>query len=241
MESKILYLIRHAESLYNQVANDIRIAEGELGYHEVRFSPRYCDCSITPRGYDQLKSAVDYVKSLEISRVYVSPLQRALLTCKYLFQDHPCQPTVIVHPLLTERLGNSPDVSNYDGVPFCEYSSYDWSHMPEKEHYWMFDIIRNAQMNRIQLTHSKPSEARQEILDTMRRIYPVSLETFPELTLRANEFKEFLIKDIENFNGKVACVGHNNFFQGFTTRQLPDGTIEKIRLENLQVFPYTLI
>lgn len=241
MEGKCIYLIRHAESIYNQLANDIRIAEGELGYHEIRFSPRHCDCSITPKGFQQLKEVVDYVKSLDISRVYVSPLQRALITCKELFSDHPNQPSVTVHPLLTERLGNSPDVSNYDGVPFSEFTSYDWSHMPQKEHYWIFDIISNVQMNRINITHPRPSEARQEILNTMRRIYPVSLENFGELGNRADEFKEFLKKDIEDFNGKVACVGHNNFFQAFTTSKLPDGTVEKIRLENLQVFPYTLI
>lgn len=125
MERKHLYLIRHAQSTYNQAALEYENQGKKNQIHELKWDPDFMDAELTAFGELQALQAVPEAHALRIKTVFVSPFRRALRTAQILFENHPDNPDIIVHPLLSEKLKNVPDISVYRGVPYPQYSNFD--------------------------------------------------------------------------------------------------------------------
>ena len=89
-----LLIMRHGQTPFNEDKDSI----------SRRTNPRYSDCQLTEKGISQAKSKQGILNSLNLEKVYVSPLYRALQTITYSLENHPNKKniTVIVHPLLSE-------------------------------------------------------------------------------------------------------------------------------------------
>lgn len=81
-----VYLIRHAQSIYNigeeeihkKLGDDYLKSEEYLVY---KYNQEWCDCGITELGVQQCLEAMKHMEHIPIDIVIVSPLRRALATC----------------------------------------------------------------------------------------------------------------------------------------------------------------
>mmetsp|Transcript_12465 Transcript_12465/g.12530 ORF Transcript_12465/g.12530 Transcript_12465/m.12530 type:complete len:85 (+) Transcript_12465:110-364(+) len=83
------------------------------------------DAELSSYGELQALNAIPEVHALRVQIVFVSPFRRALRTAQILFENHPDHPTIIVHPLLAEKLKNVPDVSVWQGSPYPQFPNFD--------------------------------------------------------------------------------------------------------------------
>lgn len=81
----MLYFIRHAQSFFNQDADEkLRETMGEKyskkspEFLALKFDKKYLDCGLTEKGRDQCLKARKNVLDLDIKLILVSPMRRAL-------------------------------------------------------------------------------------------------------------------------------------------------------------------
>jgi len=117
MNRKTVYLLRHAESVYNEHF-------ALTGKDPIAF-----DASITTRGYAQVQSVAPIVAEIGFELVLTSPLSRALQTVKGL-QLPPHIPVVVTN-LLTEYLEASCDIGHPPQVLQQKFSEFSFFHLPE--------------------------------------------------------------------------------------------------------------
>jgi broad specificity phosphatase PhoE len=218
-----LYCIRHAQSTFN-------VAEGEhrAGYSQLISDPTYIDADITEHGRFQVEAARPHVHSLQIDRVYVSPLKRALSTCKLLFQDHPASPPVIVIPEITEQLREPCSFSSNLEGPDPNFLDFDWGEFDESSSgYWMFDLIDNETTRQIRQATDKTRwpEVGCSFFPTVGKI-----ESTSEVQRRVEKAKARFRDDMSQ-GLNVAIVSHWNFIRHLTTKH--DGKF--LDLANLEV------
>lgn len=115
----MIYFIRHAESNFNRVAEQLEHKFGEKDcpdsqeYTQEKFSHHYLDVEITdPQGINQAKSAQQAMRDIEVDVVLVSPMRRALRTCAIIFENHPSKAAVIVEPSFREIMESSNDIGS---------------------------------------------------------------------------------------------------------------------------------
>lgn len=99
-----VYLIRHAQSLYNVGEAAVEELHGPNykqteDYIALKYDESLCDCSITEHGVQHSLEAKKQLEAVPVDVVIVSPLRRALETCHHMFKDHPSKPKIIVDPL----------------------------------------------------------------------------------------------------------------------------------------------
>lgn len=125
MESKQIFLIRHAQSCVNQLVSEYESQFKLSEISSLQYSYASTDTELSELGVQQAINAIPLAHSLNLKTIVVSPLRRALRTAKILFENHPDSPRIIVHPALTENLHHAADVSSYKGSPFQEYMTFD--------------------------------------------------------------------------------------------------------------------
>jgi hypothetical protein len=158
-------------------------------------------------------------------------MRRALETAKIMFLDHPSQPQLIVHPILTERINCSTDLSCWEGVPYEGYEAFDWSLMPS--HYYPFDLVDNEHFRECK---GRPNrEVLECLMSKAASIYPNKIETKQEALLRVNKGKEVWREELEQATGHIALVAHSFYFRLFTQQVTPEGTTFKFML-NCEVY-----
>jgi broad specificity phosphatase PhoE len=158
-------------------------------------------------------------------------MRRALETAKIMFLGHPSQPQLIVHPILTERINNSNDLSCWEGVPYEGYEAFDWSLMPP--HYFPFDLVDNEHFREAK---GRPTRVVFEILmSKAASIYPAKIESKQEALVRVNKGKEIWREELEKATGNVALVAHSFYFRLFTLKDTPEGSTFKSML-NCEVY-----
>jgi glucosyl-3-phosphoglycerate phosphatase len=226
-----LYLVRHAKTFYNQAQADYEAQNLDLSAAPFRWDPELCDAQLSPIGISQSHSAVSTVHGLEISKVFVSPLRRALETCKILFSNHPMQPKIIVHPILHEVLHNGHDLSCYNSAPFSGYEEFDWGLMGNV---FLPELFMHEKFKG-EIQDLGFVEKRAKVLEMMRRENPEFLESVEELFERAQKSKEIWRTEMEV--GSVALVTHSSFLLQFTKERFED---PGIWLENCQVIDYKI-
>jgi broad specificity phosphatase PhoE len=128
MATGALFIIRHATSTYNLVSREYVSLHGTHKHMPLKWDAAYIDSPLAPEGIIQAQAAKLAIQQLPISKILVSPF-RTLQTCELLFGDMPSRPPVKVCPLIAEKCGNAPDLSNFFGVPFEDFAHYDWSEL----------------------------------------------------------------------------------------------------------------
>ena len=79
--------------------------------------------------YPEVRDACATMAALPIDVVVSSPLTRALQTAQGLFDKHPRAPSIVVHPLLRERVENSCDVGRSPSALASDFPSLDVAHL----------------------------------------------------------------------------------------------------------------
>ena len=210
------YIIRHGQTHYNKAQ---MISEGLNEDHNTasfRWNPSLCDASLTEEGIEQCENSKAQIHQLPIHKVFVSPLRRALETCKLLFDNHPNSPKIVVFPDLHEILHNGHDVSVFDGRTFDEFSEFDWSLVENDFKSWKF--ADNEWKEKIQ-----GQVGMAEVLDIMRQNPAVSIESARSVWERAQRTKEVWRREVQS--GNVAIVTHSTFLREFTKERFEDNGI----------------
>jgi broad specificity phosphatase PhoE len=210
-EGKV-FLIRHAQSSYNQACQDLENIGKKSEIRSLKWQPRYIDVELSDFGERQAEQAQAAAHRLRVKTVFVSPLRRALRTAQILFETHPDQPRIVVHPQLAEKLKNAPDVSVYRGIPFNQFRKFDWSLF--NSNYFLFDIVKNSTTER--LSKVCIDEIPGKLLEEMERLQPEKIEKADDMFKRTQESKEIWKKQAEN--GNVALVAHSNFFKFYSMK-----------------------
>lgn len=229
-----LYLIRHAESIFNVRAKELwemGLPPEESGY---RWDSHLIDSELSTLGLDQLKQNKHLAEALDVSYVLVSPLKRTLQTCEGLFSGHSRNPKIIVYPWITEICTSSCDISKYTRTPYEPFAHYDWSLIEMFKFYWLIEMIDNKFTQEVYRQIHDPREARLHLCKKMESIFPYGLETHEQAIRRIQQTKQDCMKYLEK--GSVALVGHHVFFQRFT-----EGIAKKyITLANCEILKFDL-
>ena len=212
MERGKIFLIRHAQSKYNQASADLESAGKKSQIVTLKWQPQYIDVELSEFGERQAQQAIPAAHALRLRIVFVSPLKRALRTAQILFENHPDQPRIIVHPQLAEKLKNAPDVSFYSGQPYSQFSKFDWSLFNSE--YFLFDIVKNHHTDA--LCKLPIEEIPLKLLQTMESMVPGKIETANDMYKRTQASKELWKRHANN--GNVALVAHSNFFKFYTMK-----------------------
>lgn len=213
------FLIRHAQTFYNQAQEECESLGIPLENADFRWDPSLADAELSPKGVLQCEKALELVHGLNIDKVFVSPLRRALQTCEILFSTHPLKPKIIVYLGLHEVLHNGHDVSVYKGEIFEKYSHFDWSLIENDVFAKKFitdqykEILRGVSFE----------DAQRVLLQKMREINPEMLESRQELCERAQRTKLEWKKEVENFD--IALVTHSSFLEQFTKKEFSDSGV----------------
>jgi broad specificity phosphatase PhoE len=208
------YCIRHAESSYNVVESQVLSTEASLAIIDA--DPTYIDPDITDTGRLQIEAARPYVHSLQIDRVYVSPLKRALKTCKLLFQNHPASPPVVVLPEITEHLTCADAFSRNFEAADSEFPDFDWSELSVSSGYWLFDLVDNETTRQIRQAADKPNW-----LEVGCSFVPLGeIESLEELRKRCEKATARFREDMSQ-GLNITIVSHWEFIRQLTL--LPDG------------------
>mmetsp|Transcript_6853 Transcript_6853/g.12450 ORF Transcript_6853/g.12450 Transcript_6853/m.12450 type:complete len:239 (+) Transcript_6853:3469-4185(+) len=226
-----LYLIRHARSTWNDRAIALQAAGESVKGHPERWNLAYLDAPLCPVGIQQALDGRAAAHAVSFSKVFVSPMRRALETAKILFEGHPSNPKLIVHPVLTERLNNANDLPNWEGVPYEGFEHFDWSLMPS--HWYPFDLVDNEYFREAK---GKPNSEVYEIL--MRRaaeLYPVKIESRAEALVRVNKAKAIWSAELAQSSGSIGLVAHSYYYRLFTFKETPEGSTYK-QLENCEIY-----
>lgn len=204
-----IWLIRHGLTMYNEAQNAYKEAGNDMKLAPFRWDLDFCDAWLSQDGVRQAEAARDSAHSLDVQKVFVSPLRRALQTCKILFEGHPNSPQIVVQPVLHEVIHNSHDVSMYEGSPFAEFSMFDWSLVPTDGIHLARHILNNQYTALIEGLQYR--EASLKLLGIMREIAPEYVEDEnTEALARAQRTKEIWKSQVEAQG--IALVAHSNYF-----------------------------
>lgn len=207
-----IYLIRHAQSRYNQASYELESTGKKSEIRGLKWQPQYIDTELSEFGEMQAQQAIPSAHALDVKTVFVSPLRRALRTAQILFENHPNQPRIVVHPQLVEKLKNAPDVSVYRGQPLTQYGKFDWSLFNSS--YFLFDIVKNPSTTI--LSKFPIEEIPDKLLQAMEEMQPEKIETADDMYKRTQESKE-LWKNY-SLDGNIALVAHSNFFKFYSMK-----------------------
>ncbi|OMJ89235.1 hypothetical protein SteCoe_8621 [Stentor coeruleus] len=212
MERGKIYLIRHAQSRYNQASSELENSGKKSQIVNLKWQPQYIDVELSDFGERQAQLAIPAAHALRVKIVFVSPLRRALRTAQILFENHPDQPKIIVHPQLAEKLKNAPDVSLWTGNPYPQFTKFDWSLFGSE--YFLFDIVKNSKTE--ELSKLAIEEVPMKLLEEMQMMVPEKIETAGDMLKRAKASKD--IWNRYSSYGNIALVAHSNFFKFYTMR-----------------------
>lgn len=228
MERGKIYLIRHAQSKYNQASAELENSGKKSEIATLKWQPQYIDVELSEFGERQAQQAITAAHALRLKTVFVSPLKRALRTAQILFENHPDQPRIIVHPQLAEKLKNAPDISLWNGSPYPQFSKFDWSLFTSD--YFLFDIVKNSRTDA--LSKLPIEDIPMKLLQVMESMVPNKIETANEMLKRSKASKDIWKRHANN--GSVALVAHSNFFKFYTMKF--DGTEKSYRwMQNCEI------
>jgi glucosyl-3-phosphoglycerate phosphatase len=114
--SKLVHLIRHAQSTFN------------LHYAATGIDPMHRDARLTDLGLSQVAEARETARALAVEAVYVTPLTRALQTAHGLFGSSV---TIHIEPLHREHLFASCDVGRPPSELAAEFPQFSFDHLPD--------------------------------------------------------------------------------------------------------------
>lgn len=163
--------------------------------------------------------------------MYVSPLRRALETCKEIFENHKSKPKIFPHPLFREMLLSNCDIGArvvesrdiYKDDDFSFLSGYKYPNLWSV--YELLDKSRAAEViTEIEILCDNNEEeilkhGHLKLLDIIKRLHPDTIESQEDCNKRT-ELQKKLFKEIGNTlpEGKcIALIGHSRTLHAFTS------------------------
>ena len=113
-----MFLLRHAQSLFN------------LHFNETRKDPGMADPELTPFGMEQAAEAARRLLPLQLTRIIVSPYTRALQTAAPILNARA--PSVEIMPEVRERAAFSCDIGSAPDVLARRFPLHDFSRLPAR-------------------------------------------------------------------------------------------------------------
>jgi Fructose-2,6-bisphosphatase len=248
-----IYLIRHAQSLYNVVSAKVK-SEG-LEPFTFKFKEEYIDCGISPDGIEQAKQAGEILKDVNIRLVITSPFRRCLLTTHYIFQNHPNKPKVLVWPIVRERIESSCDIPSDIEELKKEFPLYDFSEVEKykQPNFWLFETMTNQTMKSDLLSEmdqlfkteeEKLKSYRLWLAKKMEMTYPALSEHGKDIFERTLMAKSALERVVQELKGdeKLALVSHSGFLIRFTSSAVDEkgAPVDGRYFKNCDIVEYNL-
>ena len=230
----MIYLIRHAQSHMNlaKVQHQAAISQGQA---QIVWDRSLIDAPITPSGEAQVASTAPQAWSLPISKVYVSPLLRALQTCKGLFSQHPMKPEVVVLPYLAEIISDAGDIPAGNYAHKDKFSEYDWSLLADlNKKYWVASVTDSVKLQNAVKEAKDTDEIIDRLCGEIAKAYPSHFEAQSEGVRRAQIVQKYLTNVIKS-GQNVAVVGHRDLLRSLMRLYLPPN--EAFLLQNCQIYP----
>jgi bisphosphoglycerate-dependent phosphoglycerate mutase len=151
----MLYLIRHAQSRFNKVADALEEKYGsetfgdEEEYLKEKFSHEYLDVEITEEGIEQAKVARDKMAGEDVDVVIVSPMRRALRTCQIIFENHKSKPVIFVEPSFREIMESSNDIGSKMAESMQLFPHFNYDSIKDKEAWFIYTLLEDNDRNSI--------------------------------------------------------------------------------------------
>lgn len=87
LSSKVIY-IRHGETSYNKDSHEAD-KKSDMELIEIKYNEKYLDCKLNENGIKQSEELRSTLNTININKVYCSPLNRCIQTCIYSLAEHP--------------------------------------------------------------------------------------------------------------------------------------------------------
>jgi len=215
-----------------KVLQQAAIAQGQA---EIVWDRTLIDASITPAGEAHVKSTAPEACNLPISTVFVSPLLRALQTCKGLFSAHPNKPEIVVLPYLAEIISDAGDIPAGNFAHRNQFPAYDWSLISELDKkYWFASVSDSSEVHRIVRQSNDTKQIIDFLCAEIAKRYPIHFEAQSEAVRRAQITQKYLQSATKK--GKhIAVVGHRDLLRALMRLYLPPE--QAFLLQNCQIYP----
>lgn len=229
IENEPILYIRHGKTTYNKDADFLDDVENALTAHKIRWDEKYLDDRLNEEGIQQAKDLAKQLKSIKVYKVFCSPLRRCIETCLNALSSHPQKKSIeiVIHPLLTEITHTIHDGSSSIPEKIAFYSKnsdlkIDWSNMKNLDHTYNYRYLNNMpQMNSNDNGFCDNSNVK--FADIIKECFTKTKkrpESIDSAFLRANEFKDFLCKNVlddvngtKEIDGKVLVFSHSGFIR----------------------------
>lgn len=208
------------------------IAQGRA---EVVWDKTLIDAALTPAGEAQVNSTAAEACNLPISKVFVSPLLRALQTCRGLFSAHPNKPDIVVLPYLAEIISDAGDISAGNSAHKDQFATYDWSLLSDlNPKYWFASVSDSSQVHNIVRQAKDTDEIIHNLCGEIAKKHPIHFETQSE-ALRRAQMTQKCLQNASKTGENIAVVGHRDLLRALMRLYLPPE--QAFLLQNCQIFP----
>ncbi|EAS00629.1 histidine phosphatase family (branch protein 1) (macronuclear) [Tetrahymena thermophila SB210] len=259
-------VIRHAFTQQNKDQHIYEIKRGGIfkqdpEWRQLMLDEVYFDTPLHNVGIHQCLANQEKVNEIDFEVVLVSPLQRTLQTCLYLFQNHPNRQKIhfLIYPLVSEGVCATSCLAYETNTSLRERmtklaQSYninlDFSLLDQKQVDFMWQL-EQIQDEKIQGKYKDclqkikdEKEYRQFIIQEMTDSFPHFFENWELMFKRAQvankEISQFIQKypNIVNNTKKLGIVTHSHFITCMTAKGFNhDGIADGIVLKNCQIAP----
>lgn len=257
-----IYLVRHGMSLHNVFD---QYMQGKLTLENIppeergliisittlsrkfenpkflKFDMRLADPALSQWGVEQSKKWQNKANALDIKYVFVSPLYRAMLTSKILFETHPHKENIkfIAHPLIRETISSMNDVpawtlrkvkKEFEKIPNMHYDFSLLDELPMPDCWFIYTLQEPDRSKLLEKIQKEGQEKHLEIIQEamlakkvpLHKKHHCKLETYENSRQRGKQFIEFIQKFIKEKGIKpeqVAVVSHSSFLCHMTSTE----------------------
>ena len=230
-----ILIMRHAESEYNKLQTDYKIANGlpmeTPSQEKLRFedNPKVIDAELTELGVQECKEAQKMLSGHNIKWAISSPLRRAHRTAQIGLEGHPNLENIefSVNPYFREKLITSGDLGAFTSQLIEEYPKTDFSSVMNSP-VWYLDHWGveggNEKTKKMKELWSEKQDT-TPLIDFMRSISPTRVESNEEIELRVDkafsQIQDFLREKLKSGNidtEKLLVVAHRGFIETFIDR-----------------------
>jgi broad specificity phosphatase PhoE len=228
--AKKAYLVRHAQSEMNAAILLAR-THGDLeAVSSYKLGTPYIDAVLTDKGKEQARSIVAEFNDLPITKVFVSPLRRALQTAHILFSEHPLSPQIVVHPLLSEQPKTAHGISL--GLQTHEFPNFSWDLCPTYP--YILDICKPKEATILrELSASSSLTMPILALNRLQHLFPKVLEQNKHFKQRIQTLAEYIKAEFASSPGSICLISHKIVSRELT-RQI-NGETEDGELRNAEI------
>jgi len=249
-----IWLCRHAHSYFNMWDDwhEGRLKNSDLSEAEVsfcnsienKFDRKLVDPILSHIGVSQCIEAQEFISTLPIQYVLVSPIQRTLETARLLFEKHPNLKNIefIVLPIIREIMANPDDIPCFTldrmmpKYKKLENYNFDFSLVEtarDKTLYWLETMDESAKIKITQELEKQGIEKYPElVLDVMKEKHKTSLqhyrkiESFENGRKRCHVFTRWVTEEFmknKGITGKnIMVVSHSVYLSHLIAQEFND-------------------